>query len=462
MSRKKFISLLLFIFLITLTAAGCEPTEMSPSDYIKKMGIVNLDYWTTSAETSQHLAPIVAAYQAMHPNVRINVQVFNPLEYDEQLLYAFALDKGPDIFSIHNTWTRKYDDFIEPMPAKVTLDYLETSGPKWRPETKITKKETPLITTHQLRKNFIDQVAIDAIIGDKIYGLPYFVDTLVMFYNINILNEANIAEPAGDWDAMENQIPKITKFDTEGKEIAVSGAALGTSKNIENSFDIISLFMMQVGTPMLSGGMASFNTAKKGSAAGKSPAIGALDFYTSFAHPEKELYSWNDDKINSYAEFTNGTLAYFFGYSTHLKRLKQEAKTINFSYTNFPRLGENPQVNYLNYWLEAVSKKSEHTDYAWDFINFAASEANVKNFLISAQKPTALRSLVEEQKTDPIMGVFASQLLTGKSWYQGAGVEEAQITFVDMIDAINQTDLTIEKALDYAVSRINIHIPKPK
>ena len=458
--KKRFkpflISGLLVCFIFVLTSCGASTT---PEDYVKKLGAVDLTYWTTW-NMSADISPVVEAYQALHPNVSINIRTWQPEEYEDKLIYYFAKDEGPDIFSIHNTWTKKYQEFIEPMPKNVELSYLKESGPSWAKERQIIEQTTPLISTHELKRNFIDQVAKDAIIGDKIYGLPYYVDTLIMFYNIDLLNATNIAEPATNWHEFKEHVTKITKFAPQGNNIAVSGAALGTSENVENSFDILSLLMMQVGTDIMSGSNILLNQVPDNWNKKTLPAEEALDFYISFADPGKEIYSWNNNKINSYKEFVNGNLAYFFGYSHHLEKLKKEAKKLHYSYSNFPGLLNNPPVSYADYRIETVSKKSENTDYAWDFINFAAKQENAVKFLESSQKPTALRALISKQKENPELEPFASQLLTAKSWYQGTHPNEAKKAFAEMIDMARLGETAMSEIIDLTAAKIRLSLRK--
>lgn len=457
-SNSVFAAILIFCFIFTLS--GCDIIgKTTPEDYVKKLGKVSLDYWTTWNQSS-YIKPIIDAYQILHPNVSIKIRNWQPDEYEDKLIYYFAKDEGPDIFSIHNTWTRKYQDFIEPMPANVEIPYLEESGPSWAKERKIVKQKTPLMSSYQLKQKFIDQVAADAVIQEKIYGLPYYIDTLVMFYNIDLLNSANIAEPAHNWQEFKEHVTKITKFSPQSNDIIVSGAALGTSKNIDNFFDIISLLMMQVGTSIMENNAITINQKPAGWTKSTLPAEDALEFYTSFADPTKEVFSWNDKKINSYKDFINGSLAYFFGYSYHLDKLKSEAKKLHYSYTQFPMLTNNPPVTYANYWLETVSKKSKNIDYAWDFLNFAAKETNAKQFLETSQKPTALRSLIEEQKNNPELEPFVSQLLTAKSWYQGARPEEAKKALAEMIEMARQGEIKIKEILDITAEKIRLSTKK--
>ena len=95
-----------------------------------------------------------------------------------------------------------------------------------------------------------------------------------------------------------------------------------------------------------------------------------------------------------------------------------------------------PMVNYANYWLETVAKASKSQTWAWDFITFATKADHVADYLNAANKPTARRAMIANQLTNPDLGVFASQLLTAKSWYKGRDVNVAEESFADLINSI--------------------------
>ncbi len=86
-----------------------------------------------------------------------------------------------------------------------------------------------------------------------------------------------------------------------------------------------------------------------------------------------------------------------------------------------PQIEGNPiDINFANYWVEVVSKKSKHTNEAWDFIHFATNQEQASNYLDKTNKPTAIRAIISKQEIEnPELSIFANQTLTAKSWYQG-------------------------------------------
>jgi multiple sugar transport system substrate-binding protein len=312
----------------------------------------------------------------------------------------------------------------------------------------------------QVRDMFVDVVGRDVILEDnKIYGLPLSVDTLAMFYNKDLLNNAGISEPPKYWNREFLQsVKKLTKQDPK-RGLIQSGVAMGGSTNIERFTDIISLLMIQNGATMIDeNGKTSFHLIPSfARESGYNPGLEALRFYTDFANPTKESYSWNSEMNNSLEMFISGNLALMFGYAYHIPAIKAAAPKLNFSVTKFPQIEGSPptNINFANYWVETVSKKSQNKNEAWDFIQFITQADQAKIYLEKAQKPTALRSLVQSQRTDDTIGVFADQVLTAKSWYRGNNVTAAENAFTEMVEAVfNNTEENIDKIIINGAARV--------
>lgn len=443
MRKKISLLVLLAIFLIS-SGFGCK---IDNSVEIEKMEPVTLSYWRVF-EGPDAFEEIIQKYTAMHPSISIDYRKLRYEEYEQELLNALAEDRGPDIFSIHNTWIRKYQTKIEPMPDFTSMVYPVEKG-SIKKEIVYEIRNTPSITLREIRDNFVDVVSNDVVLEDnKVYGLPLSVDTLAMFYNKDLLNNAGISEPPKYWNREFLQaVKKLTKQDPK-KGLIQSGVAMGSSDNIERFSDILSLLMMQNGATMINDDLkVSFQLIPEfAKETNYNPGLEALRFYTDFANPTKESYTWNSEMDNSLEMFINGNLALMFGYAYHIPTIKAAAPKLNFSVAKFPQIEGNPptNINFANYWVETVSKKSKHKNEAWDFIQFMTQAEQAKTYLAKTQKPTALRSLVSEQIKDDVVGVFADQVLTAKSWYKGRNVTAAELAFKEMIDSVlsnNEEDM---------------------
>lgn len=458
MKRQR--SIILFVFLLAalpLLGLRCKsPVTAEP---------VKLTYWRVFDDPDS-MSEIITAYRQIHPNVSIELKKIRYEEYERLFLEALAEDRGPDIFSVHNSWLGKYQSKIAPLPKTVTLPFQSVQG-TFKKEVITELKTIPTITPANIRKNYLDVVASDVIrnvktednkMEEQILGLPLSVDTLVLFYNKDILNAAGIATEPKNWDEFLSDVARVTKFDEQGN-IIVAGASLGTTNNIPRFNDILSVLMMQNGAIMTdANNYATFHLVPP-TAQDKTfrPGIEALRFYTDFASANKQAYTWNASMPDALEEFVAGKTAFFLGYNYQIPVIKSRASQLRWAIAALPQVNPEHKTNVANYWAETVSKKTKHADEAWDFIQFASSAVQAEKYLNKTLKPTALRALVEKQQNNPELEVFAGQLLTAKSWYRGRDAGIMEQAMADMITGVLAATEPgkLEEAVNLAIQRIN-------
>ncbi|MFA6604055.1 MAG: extracellular solute-binding protein [Patescibacteria group bacterium] len=455
-------AVLLMLPALLLAGFGCK--NASPA-VIEASKPITLKYWRVF-DDQDAFQPMIDAYRQLHPNINIEYSKFRFEEYEAALLDAMAEDQGPDIFSLQNTWMLKWQPRLATAPGVVTVPFREMQG-TIKKEAVTVLRQVPGMTLKQLANDYLDVVYADAVIPTEqedpraplvpyIYGLPLAVDTMVLYYNRDILNAAGISQPATQWREFQDHVKRITRLDETGA-ILQSAAALGTADNVERSQDILALLMMQNGAPMTNeSGMVTFDRFTPETAGQElTPGAAALVFNNDFANPEKEVYTWNDKMPASLDAFAAGRTAYFFGYSYHLAQIRALNPKLNFSMTGFPQIEGNKPVYYANYWLEVVSKKTAHLDEAWDFVRFITAAEQVQKYLNATGKPTALRSLVNSQLENTDLSVFAAQLPSVRSWYRGLDAIAAEKIFNDMIRQMIAGDAESNKIVELGAAKVN-------
>ncbi len=430
---KKVLTLFLLAVVLLTTGFGCKVTDKETEEAMKPITLV---YWRVF-DGQDAFDEIIEKYRALHPFVNIEYRKLRFEEYETELINALAEDRGPDIFSIHNTWVKKYQPKLAPLPESTTMAYPIIKG-SLKKEIIPELRTTPSISLKYLKDNFVETVNYDVVLEDGlIYGLPLSVDTLAMYYNLDLFNNAGISQAPQYWDKDFLQaVKKLTKQDDKG-DIIQAGVALGGGKNINRFSDILSVLMMQNGATMLDGNQVRFHSLPpENRQSDYNPGLEALRFYTDFANATKESYTWNSSLNNSLEMFMSGNLAIMFSYSYDLPTIKAQAPKLNFSVAKLPQIEGNPptSINFANYWVEVVSKKSQNQNEAWDFLQFITKGEQAKTYLSKTNRPTALRSLVPEQRNSDEIGVFADQVLTAKSWYKGKNIQAAESAIGQMIE----------------------------
>ena len=452
---KKVIFLLLACFSLLFISCFGYKKSNNYEKIKESLPQIELNYWRATDEPSD-FSELIEAYQKDHPNVTIRIRNVRLEEYRQLLTEAWADDRGPDIFSIPSTWVGEFlsKNKLQEMPESTTMMYevvinAEKNEREYQSKTDISP------TLRDIKTKFIDVVYPDVVRNDKIYALPLAIDTLVLYYNRDLLNNARIAEPALDWTQFKEDVKKLTITDKKGN-IFQSGTSLGLVDNVENAFDIVSLLMMQNRSSMECGDSFCIGGSTPD---GRSPGMDALVFYTDFANPYKDVYSWNKDMPNSLEAFADGKVAYFLGYAYQNEQIKARNPSLNYYISTVPQIeGTSKEVNFASYYVEVVSKKGQHQNEAWDFVKYITNEKNVTTYLNKTKKPTAIRSLIKTQEEDPDMAPFAKQLLTAKNWYHGRDFESAKQVLNNLvIDVLNSSEGASLKELEQdANEKLNI------
>ena len=393
---------------------------------------VTLQFWGVF-DNHNAFDKVITDFKIQNPNIDVKYQMFTFEQYEQGFVNALAAGTGPDILMIHNTWLPKHGDKLAPLPADV-------------PDSKNQ------FTLQDFKDQFVDVAYQDLVYNNQIYGLPLYADTLGLYYNKDLLNSAGITRPPQTWEEVNAAVQLLTKLDSNSN-IIQSGFSLGTARNINRSTDILMDMMIQSGVQMTSTeqSSATFGATINGQRVGEI----AVQYYTNFANSRNQNYSWNDSQHYSVDAFTEGTLAMMAGYSHQSKVIRSKAPRLNFAMAPMPQASMADIRNFANYWAVAVATKSTHPLEAWKFVDYLASKEGVTTYLNATNRPSARRDLIDLQRSDPDLGVFAVQALSARSWFQADNVVIEDI-FADMIDDINFNRSSIRDAISKAESRVTV------
>jgi multiple sugar transport system substrate-binding protein len=373
-------------------------------------------------------------FRNLYPNVTIKYRKIAVDNYEKELTNALAEDRGPDIFAVHHTWLAKHKTKMQPIPEDV-------------------------FTLQEYQDRFLDVVSQDFVdpISQQIYGVPLYVDTMALFYNKDAYNDAGIVLPPVTWSDFQETVKKLTKFDNFGN-IVQSGIAMGTADNVNRASDIFTLLMIQNGAKMNSSGFDRSTFANSVSINGKDVQAGAnaLEFYTDFANPRKEVYTWNSKQHYSIDAFYERETAMIFGYSYQIANIRAKAPRLNFGVAPVPQIDPTTNVrNFANYWGYSVSSRCEFPKEAYAFLKYMTEDKRAQQYFLLTKRPTSVKALVDVQKDDPDYGIFAKQSVQTKTWYRPDNNAIDEI-FLQAIRNINTGVFDYNRAMDQAQKDVNL------
>lgn len=339
---------------------------------------VKLTWWGLW-EDPKIVAPIISEFERDHPNVSIEYSKQDPSQYRERLATRIENGTGPDIFTFHNTWYPMFSGALLPLP-------------------------TDVITQEDFIKNYYPVMQEDLVHNGGIYGIPQGADTLSLFVNTELLEDAGEQVPT-TWEDFVS-VARNTTVKNEDGTIRTSGAALGTFGNVTHAPDIISLLFIQQGVVI-----NQFGTTPQ-------DEIDALDFYTSFSRGNQS--TWDGDFESSLLAFSQGKVALYFGYSWDIFTIQRLNPELAFTIHPVPSLFDRT-MTIASYWVNGVSSRSQYQQEALEFMKFLAQkEISQKIYTESAKtrpfgQPYARVDLADTLKDNTLIYPFVSQLPHAKS-----------------------------------------------
>ncbi|MDQ2979570.1 MAG: extracellular solute-binding protein, partial [Acidobacteriota bacterium] len=122
-----------------------------------------------------------------NPGIRVDVQQIPWTAAHEKLLTAFVGDALPDIAPIGNTWVPEFEAIgaIEALDARAAASPNVSGGDDFA------------------------GVWDTNVIGGRLYGIPWYVDTRVLFYRRDLLASAGFPTPPATWAAWRDAMQRI-------------------------------------------------------------------------------------------------------------------------------------------------------------------------------------------------------------------------------------------------------------
>lgn len=145
---------------------------------------VVIDFWTLGAE-GEYVAQLIPEFEKENPGVTVKVQQIPWTAAQEKLITAVASNNTPDLCQLGNTWVPQF----AALDAIVELDkYAESSS-------------------QIKREDYFAGIWDTNIIDSTLYGIPWYIDTRVLFYRTDVLRRAGFNHPPRNW----GELYKISK-----------------------------------------------------------------------------------------------------------------------------------------------------------------------------------------------------------------------------------------------------------
>lgn len=175
-----FLSLLLI-----LIVSACQSSNNSQTV---------IKFWAMGAE-GEHVQKLMPEFYRRYPDIEVKIQGIPWTAAHEKLLTAYAGNSLPDICQLGNTWIPEFN----------LLHALENLDDWLARSTAIQ------------RENYFPGIWETNVIDSSVFGIPWYVDTRLLFYRKDILARAGYDHPPRSWEEWYEVSKKIKQL-PGGKE----------------------------------------------------------------------------------------------------------------------------------------------------------------------------------------------------------------------------------------------------
>ena len=329
----------------------------------------------------------------------------------------FSQDRTQSVKYVEKSVETIETEFTEALARGIGPDLIIITQDKfWKEKPKLAVIPYGSISERDFKTTFVEEGEL-FLDQTGLYALPLSIDPMVLYYNRDLLSAAGQARPIAYWDEIYAAALNLSKRDAAGNLIT-SVIALGEARNIPHAKDILSLLLLQAGTPITSQTASELRSQISNNfSLPVSPAESAFDFYTQFSNQTKVFYSWNRSLINAQTHFTSGDSAYYLGFASELRVLRNKNPTLNFGVALVPQSRVSGKtITFGRLRGVFISRGSRNPSAALVVATKLISKESALFLSQTLFLPPARRDLLSEKPTDAILSVFYDAALQSRGW----------------------------------------------
>jgi len=339
--------------------------------------VTTLRFWAMGRE-GEVVRNLLPEFERENPNVRVQVQQIPWTAAHEKLLTAHVGGSTPDVAQLGNTWMAEFAALraLEPLEARTQSGAGVT------------------------RAAYFSGTWESNVIDGTLYGIPWYVDTRVVFYNKALLARAGFDAFPETWAEWRRAMEAVK---------AQGGADRFAILMPANEWVPPVILGLQSGSPLLAddGTRGAFS---------ERAFRDAFEFYVDLFRDGLAPPLTNNEVSNLYQEFARGYFAMYISGPWNLgefrRRVPPEMQNDwGTAAIPGPREGE-PGVSIAGGSSLVVFGGSRHKDAAWKLVEFLSRPATqVRFYELTGDLPARIEAWQDSALArDPNVMAFAKQL----------------------------------------------------
>ena len=333
-----------------------------------------LTFWTIGRE-GEAIVKLLPAFERAHPDIHVKVQQLPLTAAHQKLLTAFAGNSTPDLSQLGNTWLPELVALhaLEPLQARV-----DHSG--------VVRAD-----------DYFASIWATNVIDGTLYGVPWYVDTRLLFYRKDLLRKAGFDAPPRTWAEWRNQLAALS--DPAQHRY---GILLPT-----NEYEQLMSLALQQPEPLLRDGGRYGNFESAGFKR-------ALRFYVDTFKLQQAPAITNVEAGNPWTEFGRGVYAFYLSGPWNIGEFRSRLPASQQDdWATAPLPGPaGAGIGAAGGSSLVIFRASKHKDAAWQLIEYLSQPAVQQQFyeLLGDMPPRRSSWQGGALRDDPKARAFREQL----------------------------------------------------
>lgn len=376
-----------------------------------------LKFWAFGSE-GENVQKLLPEFERQNPDIHVVVQQIPWIAAHEKLLTGFAGNSLPDMCQLGNTW----------IPELAMLGALEPLSRTVDSSSVIAKDK------------YFEGIWNSNVVDSVLYGIPWYVDTRVLFYRKDILASVGYTHPPKTWNALKDACRKIVQSGKK-KRYAIF---LPTNEWIPSV-----LFGLEAGATLLK------DNATRGNFSGEKFKEG-YDFLRSF-YEEGLAPSSMMEVMNVYQGFAEGYFAMYITGPWNVGEFERRLPSaLQGKWGTAPLPGKTdslPGVSLPGGSSLVAFKTSQHKKAVWKLIEYLSQpKVQIQFYELTGDLPAQKESWNDSLlMNNELMNAFLTQFTVVRSpalvpeWEQ---IAQKVQDFSEVMARQTKTNTEILKELD--------------
>ena len=369
MQRVQSAVRLVAVAALILTTACSGNSSNTTGSSNSSAGPVTLSVWAMGDEGDKlGNSDVIQQFQQANPNIKVNVTAIPWNVAHDKLITAVAGKQTPDVTQLGTTWAGEFSKLnaMDDVPGSID-------------------------------QSSFYKAAIDAgSYNGKLVGVPWYVDTRVLYYRSDLAQQAGMTQAPQTWDDL-NKL--ASAYHANGSKYGISLQS--------NDWEEYVTFLYSAGGDIMQNNQFTLDSPA---------AVKALTEYASFFQqnltPQTEPQGFDVTQ-----SFVSGDTPMFFSGPWHRSLIQKAGPNLEGKWATARVPKDQSSTSFVGGAEFAVFKNSPNRDAAWKFVQYMTQPATQVAWYKDISDLPAVKSAWDDQAIsgEPSLKVFGDQLNDAKA-----------------------------------------------